>query len=286
MTEARSLPPDLVARLRNLRHVALDLDGTLYRGTTLFPCTAPFLATLERLGLGFTFFTNNSSRSRAAYVDKLRWLGLPADLGRVLVSTDAAISAVRATWPAARRIFALGTPSFHGDLTAAGFELVSEAAADEPDLVLVAFDPSVTYSRLCRAAWWIRAGKPYVATNPDFTCPTDEPTVLVDCGSLCAALHAATGRQPDLVAGKPHPLMMQALLGRERLAACEVAMVGDRLMTDAALARAAGTLGVTVLSGEATAADIAGLAEPPDLVVEDVGEFGRLLEQVRTAALR
>lgn len=283
MTEARSLPPALAARLRSLRHFALDLDGTLYRGGTLFPCTAPFLATLARLGLGFTFFTNNSSRSRAAYVAKLRSLGLPAEPSSVLISTDAAIAAIRSTWPDARRVFALGTPSFQADLAAAGFELLPDSPSDEPDLVLVAFDPSVTYARLCRAAWWIRAGKPYVATNPDFTCPTDEPTVLVDCGSLCAALHVATGRHPDLVAGKPHPLMMQALLDREGLSAGDVAMVGDRLMTDAALARASGTLGITVLSGEATADDVAALAEPPDLVVRDVGELGRLLEQVHSS---
>lgn len=283
MHDASSLDPGLIRRLRSLRHLALDLDGTLYRGSTLFPCTAPFLATLEHLGLGFTFFTNNSSRSRAAYVAKLRALGLPAEPHRVLISTDAAIAAIRSRWPAAHRLFALGTPSFQADLAAADFELVPDSPGSEPDLVLVAFDPSVTYSRLCRAAWWIRAGKPFVATNPDYTCPTDEPTVLVDCGSLCAALHAATGRHPDLVAGKPHPLMMQALLARENLAAGEVAMVGDRLMTDAAMARASGTLGITVLSGEATPADIARLADPADLVVRDVGELGRLLEQVRTA---
>lgn len=282
MPEARSLPPALAARLRRLRHLALDLDGTLYRGSTLFPCTPPFLATLGRLGLGFTFFTNNSSRSRAAYVEKLRALGLPADPDRVLVSTDAALAAIRSTWPAARRLFALGTPSLHDHLATAGFALAADSADDEPDLVLVAFDPSVTYARLCRAAWWIRAGKPYVATNPDFTCPTDEPTVLVDCGSLCAALHAATGRHPDLVAGKPIPLMMQALLAREGLAPSQVAMVGDRLMTDDALARASGTLGITVLSGEATASDVARLASPPDLVVEDVGELARLLERTLT----
>lgn len=283
MHDARPLEPGLIRRLRTLRHLALDLDGTLYRGSTLFPCTAPFLATLTRLGLGFTFFTNNSSRSRAAYVAKLRSLGLPAEPRHILVSTDAAIAAIRARWPAARRLFALGTPSLQADLAAADFELVPDSPDAEPDLVLVGFDPSVTYARLCRAAWWIRAGKPYVATNPDFTCPTDEPTVLVDCGALCAALHAATGRHPDLVAGKPHPLMMQALLDREGLAPGEVAMVGDRLMTDAAMARASGTLGITVLSGETTAADIAALAEPPDLVVADVGELGRLLEQVHAA---
>ncbi len=272
------------ARLRALRHLALDLDGTLYRGTTLLPGTVPFLETLARLGVGFTFLTNNSSRSRADHVAKLRAFGLPADSGRVLVSTDAALAALRRAWPAARRLFVLGTPAFQSDLAAAGFELVPDSPRAEPDAVLVAFDPSVTYTRLCRAAWWIRAGKPYVATNPDYTCPTDEETVLVDCGSLCAALRAATGRRPDLVAGKPEPFMMQALLARTGLPSSAVAMVGDRLMTDAALARASGVLGITVLSGEATAEDAARCAPPPDFVVADVGELGRRLEAAHAAA--
>lgn len=279
---ASQLPATVRERLRGVRHLALDLDGTLYLGSTLFSCTRPFLATLERLGLGFTFVTNNSSRSRADYVAKLRALGLPADVRRVLVSTDAAVAAVRQAWPAARRVYALGTPSFCGDLAAEGFEILPDSPAAEPEIVIVAFDPSVTYARLCRAAWWIRAGKPYVATNPDLTCPTDEASVLVDCGALCAALHAATGRQPDLVAGKPHPLMVQTLLAREGLSAHEVAMVGDRLMTDAALARAAGVLGITVLSGEATAADVADCTPSPEVVVADVGHLGRLLEELHS----
>ena len=78
---------------------------------------------------------------------------------------------------------------------------------------MVGFDTTLSYARLCRAAWWIKQGKPYFATNPDRVCPTDEPTVLVDCGSICAALREATGRAPAAVLGKPSPAMLRGIYG-------------------------------------------------------------------------
>src|SRR5690606_3886450 len=118
---------------------------------------------------------------------------------------------------------------------------------------------------------------PFIATHPDFTCPTDEETVLVDCGSICAALTAATRREPDKVLGKPDPLMLQGLLKRHGLEPGQLAMVGDRLMTDIAMARGAGALGVLVLTGEATAEDAAASSLKPDLIVPSIREFGALL---------
>ena len=88
-------------------------------------------------------------------------------------------------------------------------------------------------------AWWISRGRFLVATNPDRVCPTDQPTVLVDCGALCALLESATGRAPDRVFGKPDPSMLDGIRARHGLAAAEIAMVGDRLYTDILMARRA-----------------------------------------------
>ena len=48
-------PDTLSRRLRQIRHVALDMDGTIYSGGTLFDCTRSFLAQLTGLGIGYTF---------------------------------------------------------------------------------------------------------------------------------------------------------------------------------------------------------------------------------------
>ncbi|MBI2516202.1 MAG: HAD-IIA family hydrolase [Opitutae bacterium] len=280
MSASPSLPapdPAVLARLRGLAHVALDMDGTLYKGGTLFACTRPFLATLHDLGIGYTFLTNNPSKSVDDYVAHLRQLGVGATRALMQTTTQATIACLRRRFPAVRRLFALGTPSMLAEFTAAGFALTADDPADVPDAVVVGFDLTLTYARACRAAWWIQQGKPYLATNPDRVCPTDQPTVLVDCGSICAMLEKATGRAPDIVLGKPDPEMLNDILERHRLQPAQIAMVGDRLYTDVAMARRAGAFGVLVLTGEATAADAAASDIQPDLVVPSLAEFGALL---------
>jgi len=271
-------------RLNAIRHVALDMDGTIYRGTTLFETTGPFLALLKELGLGYTFLTNNPSKSVTDYLDHLREIGVPATADQLYTSTQATIEYLREEWPRIKKLFALGTPSMCEQFSEAGFELVADIPQAEPDAVVVGFDTTLTYQRLCRAAWWIAQSKPYFATNPDRVCPTDQPTVLVDCGSICAALEAATHIAPTAVLGKPDPAMIRGILHRYSLQPANLAMVGDRLYTDIAMARRAGALGVLVLTGETTAAQAAQYSPAPDIVVASLAEFGaQLLDSKREA---
>lgn len=265
--------------LSRIRHVALDMDGTIYQGSTLFPCTVPFLARLTDLGIGYTFLTNNPSKSRGDYLAHLRHLGVPAEPSQIHTSTQASIEFLHTSHPTVRRLFALGTPSMAAEFEGAGFELVPDSPEAEPDAVLVSFDLTLTYARLCRAAWWIHQGKPWIATNPDRVCPTDQPTVLVDCGAICAALETATGRTPTAVLGKPDPAMLAGILTQHRLRPDQLAMVGDRLYTDLEMAHRAGAFGVLVLTGETRAGDVARAPRAPDLVVPSLAELGALLAQ-------
>jgi HAD superfamily hydrolase (TIGR01450 family) len=268
-------------RLQKIRHVALDMDGTIYRGGTLFDFTNPFLAQLSELGIGYTFLTNNSSKSVDDYVRHLRKMGIKASADQIYTSTQASIEYLREAMPGVSRLFVLGTLSMQIEVESAGFVLTSDSPDDEPEAVLVGFDTGLTYERLCRAAYWIAQGKPFLASHPDHVCPTDEPTVLVDCGAICAALSDATGRSPDAILGKPDSRMLNGLLHRHRLVPETLAMVGDRLYTDIEMARRTGALGVLVLSGEATMEDVAGEPELPDLVAVNVKEFGERLAQGR-----
>lgn len=263
----------LTSRLKRIRHVALDLDGTIYSGRTLFPFTLPFLGLLETLGIGHTFLTNNSSKSTRDYLKHLASFGIAAQAEQLYTSTQATLACLRRDYAQVKRLFVLGTSSLREEIAEAGFVLCEDDPADEPDGVLVGFDTSLSFSRLCRAAYWIKRGKPYLATHPDLVCPTDEPTVLVDCGSVCAALAKATGRQPEAVPGKPNPAMLSGILERHGLAPDQLAMAGDRLYTDMAMARRAGVLGVLVLTGETTA-DAAEANLPVDLIVPDLKRFG------------
>lgn len=275
MSKPATPSPDL----RAVCHVALDMDGTIYRGNTFFDCTIPFLDLLRRLRIGFTFLTNNPTKSVEDYVAHLAAFGLAIAPDQLYTSTQATIEYLRIHWPQVRRLFVLGTSSMAAELTNAGFELLSDDPQCVPDAVLVGFDTTLTYPRLCRAAWWIAQGRPWFATNPDRVCPTDQPTVLVDCGSICAALTTATGSSPLAVMGKPDPNMLEGIRRRHQLAANQLAMVGDRLHTDIEMARRAGVPGVLVLTGETTPALAARAIPRPDLVVADLGELGRLLAE-------
>ncbi len=264
--------------LAQIRHVVLDMDGTIYKGKRLFDCTLPFLERLRRLGIGYTFLTNNTSRSKSDYVEKLRGLGIDTNEQQIYTPADSTIEYLRERLPSVARLAVLGTPALCRQFEEAGFAV----GWDEPHAVVVGFDTTLDYDRLCRTAYWITQGLPFIATHPDLVCPTDEATVLVDCGSICAALTAATGRTP-VVLGKPDPSILLDLCSSLGLEPQHAAMVGDRIYTDIVMAQRAGALAVLVLSGEATAADASVLAQPPDLILGDIGEFGELLE--RAAAM-
>jgi NagD protein len=264
-------------RLNDIRHLALDMDGTIYSGGTLFASTRPFLALMGKLGIGHTFLTNNSSKSSKDYLARLRKVGIAATPDQLYTSTQATIEHLRQRMPAVNRLFVLGTASMSRELEDARFALTADSPNDAPDAVLVGFDTELTYPRLCRAAYWISQGKPFVATHPDRVCPTNQPTVLVDCGAICAALEQAAGRGPDVVLGKPDPCMLRGILSRHALAPKELAMVGDRLYTDMAMAHRAGAFGVLVLTGETTAAQGAKHSPAPDLVVSGLAELGERL---------
>jgi len=270
---------ELLERARRIRHVALDMDGTIYMGMSLFPWTKRFLSDLTEMGIGYSFLTNNPSKSIADYLHKLETLGIEATREEMYTTALATIDYIRSHYPTAKRLFLLGTPSMISEFEAAGFESTADSADDVPDVVVAAFDMTLTYPRLCRAAWWASQGIPYIATNPDRVCPTDQPVVLVDCGSICKCLEHATGRTPDIVLGKPDPNMLTGIKERFGLRADEIAMVGDRIYTDVAMARNAGALGVLVLSGETTE-EVASAADPqPDVTALSLKEFGELLKE-------
>ena len=275
------MTPELKQRLAGIRHVALDMDGTIYMGNSLFPFTIPFLRRLREMGITYSFLTNNPSKSLDDYLLKLHKMGIEATEEEMYTTTVATIDYLKAHYPSARRLFLLGTPSMISQFEKAGYISTADSADDVPDVVIAAFDMSLVYSRLCRAAWWIAQGLPYIATNPDRVCPTNERTVLVDCGSICRCLEHATGRRPDITLGKPDPNMLIGIEQKKQLRPEQIAMVGDRIYTDIEMARNAHAFGVLVLSGETTLEVAQAAPHQPDLIVENIGELGSLLALAR-----
>ena len=284
------LTPELRESLSKIKRLALDMDGTIYLGSTLFPFTVDFLDSMKNAGVGYSFLTNNPTKSVADYLKKLEGMGIHADQDNMYTTSLAAIDYIKSHYPAARRLFLLGTESMISQFEKAGFESCSDDPDDVPDVLVVAFDPTL---RLCRACWWASQGIPYIATNPDRVCPTDQRTILVDCGSICRCIESASGRRPDITLGKPDPNMIYGIMDKYGLKPEEVAMVGDRIYTDTATAHNSGAFGVLVLSGETTIETALKVAEdaasnpnpefyPPNLIVRDIKELGELILAARS----
>ena len=257
--------------LRRVRGLVLDMDGTIYLGNELFPFTKAFLEAAGRTGRETFFFTNNSSKNAACYIEKLRGMGIETDAGRMFTSNQVAVRHLAARFPGGRA-FILGTPYLQEDFRAAGFTVESDA----PDVVVLGFDTTLQYDRLRRACDFIRAGVPYVGVNPDLNCPVEGGGFMPDCGSIARLIEASTGVFPEFY-GKPSRHTLDFLTEKTGFAPAELAVVGDRLYTDIALAQGTEATSILVLTGEATREEAERGPVTPTLIVRSLEEITELL---------
>ena len=246
----------------------LDMDGTLYLGDRWIPGAPEFLAAVRASGRRFCLVTNNSSRSARAYLQKLQNLGFEIDPDTELVTSGQTTIDYLNRHYAGRRVFLLGNDSLRAEFLQGGIVLDDA----RPELVVTTFDTSLTYARLRAACDYVRAGLPYIATHPDYNCPTEDGPVP-DIGAIHAFIQASTGCVPDMVMGKPHAAIIEAALRRADAARAQTALVGDRLYTDIAAGRQNGLASILVFSGETTPGMLASSEMQPDLAVGSVAEL-------------
>lgn len=256
--------------LKNIRCFVLDMDGTIYLGDSLFPFTHDFLRAVTASGREFCFFTNNSSKDTDTYLEKLTKMGISVPREKMLISNGVAADYLKAHHPGAR-VFVLGTPLLRRELSALSIEVVEDA----PDVVLVGFDTTLEYGRLAKACDFIRGGLPAYGLNPDFNCPT-ETGFIPDCGSIAMLIEGSTGRKFPFF-GKPSPLTRAYIAKQTGLPESAIAIVGDRLYTDIALADDSEMTSILVLSGESKESDIGKMPGTPDLVVKNLAALIPLL---------
>lgn len=268
--------------LSKIKRVAFDMDGTIYKGGTLFPYTKSVFERLEKIGVDYTFLTNNSSKSAKDYLTKILKLGLKATPDNITTSASATFFYLKQHYPNVKKIYVLGTASLREEFTDHGYVMIDEYnETEEPELVVVAFDTTLTYDRLCKGTYWVGQGKPYIATHPDTVCPTDLETILVDCGAVQALIKDVTGREPEAVPGKPDKDMIGGIMDKYGLKRDEIMMVGDRIYTDMEMARRAQIAGVMVLTGEATIETLKESGLTPELVLDNISILADLLEEAK-----
>ena len=149
----------LLQACAKIRHVALDMDGTIYLGSTLFPYTQAFLQTLRDNGISYSFLTNNPTKSSKDYLSKLQRLGIDATEEQMYTSSIATIDYIRMQYPKAKRIFTLGTPSMQAEFVKAGFKITSNSADDVPDVLVVAFDTPTGCALPTSPPYWLTVAR-------------------------------------------------------------------------------------------------------------------------------
>lgn len=250
---------------------ALDLDGTVYLGDAALPGAVDAIRRIRELGSGVVFVTNKPLETAADYAVKLARLGVPCQAADVVTATDSLLVYLAGKHPGSR-ILAVAEPAVQSALRAAGYQVTGDPAA--ADVVVVSFDRTFDYAKLTAAYRAVRLhGAALVATNPDPYCPTPDGG-LPDCAAILAAVEACTGARAEAVTGKPSEHMVQAVLDRlGGLAPPDCAMVGDRLLTDVAMAEKTGMAGVLVLSGATERGDIERSDVRPRYVVDDLTQL-------------
>ena len=247
-----------------------DLDGTVYLGDSLLPHAAETIRELRRRGSRVVYVTNKPLETADDYARKLTRLGVPTTRAEVVTSVDALVDYLRREHPRAR-LLAVAEPSAIAELVGAGFELTTEAA--QAEVVVVSFDRTFDYEKLNAAFQAVRyGGAVIVATNPDPYCPTPEGGIP-DCAAMLAAIEACSGATAEAVVGKPSVHMARALLARLGMAAEDVAVVGDRLLTDMAMARSLGMTGILVLTGATRADSLFGAPVQPHHMIGSLREL-------------
>ena len=266
MTEA-----EIRAKLAPIKCFMLDMDGTFYLGDNLLEGSLDFLEKLDATGRKSLFVTNNSSKSADVYVKKLEKMGTREIFRNVLTSGHAAASYCRREF-AGKKAFLLGNDMLRKELIELGLEIDNE----NPDYVLIAYDTTLDYAKMTAVCDFVRAGLPYIATHPDFNCPT-ETGFMPDIGAIMAFIEASTGRRPDMIVGKPNTGIVEAVLRRTGRKTSELAMVGDRLYTDIETGLRSGMLSVLVMSGETTKEMLEASETVPDLVFNRLSDMNELL---------
>ena len=288
------------SRIQKVKCFVLDMDGTIYLSKRLFPFTKPFLDRLSETGRHFCYFTNNSSSNQQNYIDKLSGMGIPADPGQIFLSTQVILEEMQRLHPD-ELFYIVGTPNLSEAFRRAGLKVCEDQAVSSGDrdrfyaellrqdegapheqglpVVILGFDMTLDYEKISLACRFLMRGAPYYGVNMDYNCPVDNNgyiDYIPDCGSIARLVERSTGRFPDFY-GKPSRHALDYVIRHTGFAEEEIAVVGDRIYTDIAIANKTRALSIMVLTGETQMEDLVQYDFRPDFILPSLAEITELL---------
>ena len=258
--------------LKSIQLYMLDMDGTIYNEDTLIPGASEFFDLLNEQGKDYVFMTNNSSKGKASYVEKLNRLCIKATERNICSPVNASVMYLNEHKPGAK-LYLIGTESLKHELLEEGFEIAPvDYRGEDIDFVLLGFDTELNYEKVRGASYYVSRDYPYIGTNCDLKCPVLDNKFIPDCGAIAKMIELATDRLPQFL-GKPERTMVDAVSKEWQMPIDKIACVGDRLYTDIAVGINAGATSICVLTGEATKEEIKKSEYKPDYCFDSIKEL-------------
>jgi len=246
-----------------------DLDGTVYLGDRLIEGAADAIRTLRERGDKVVFLSNKPIATRSSYVEKLNKMGIPTTIDDVLNSSLIVARYLQKCVKPGQQVYVVGEEPICEELRLHGIPLTEDGMS--ADYIVLSWDRSFNYDTLNLVFQAALRGAVVIASNPDSTCPLEDGQ-LPDTGTFIAALEAATGREIDLVVGKPSPIAAQAAIEHIGLDSEQCYMIGDRLETDIKMGNDAGMASVLVLTGVSTEEMAARTDYRPKHIIASISE--------------
>jgi HAD superfamily hydrolase (TIGR01450 family) len=231
--------------LKNYSSFIFDLDGTIYRGSSIIPQADKTINTLKKSGKKIVFISNKTTGSIKEYFDFLTSQGLDIELRQIINSTIVLSKYLNKNHPN-EKFFAIGEKTFVDEIVSSG--LIYSEDPETIDLLLVTLDRTLNYEKLEIAARALEKGARFFAANIDDTCPVDNGEVL-DAGATISALEKRTHRKLEKNFGKPSKYMIDEIKERLGNDFSKALLIGDRLETDIAMGNAFGLDTALVLTG-------------------------------------
>lgn len=254
-----------------------DLDGVVYVGKTPVEGAAETLAYLKKTARKVRFITNDSSYELEGYVGRLNRMGVECSKEEIITSGEGTAIYLKSRYKGGK-CFVVGERGLSNELTRWGFEIVEGRDGERADFVVVGIDSRFGYEKLTTALRAVKNGARFIATNSDASRP-QEDGIVPGAGAMVAALEECSGVKPEVVVGKPNPMLFDIAIGGMGLKKSEVAAVGDRADTDIAGGNRLGLYTILVLTGVTKKRDLKNLKaeEKPKLVLNSIADLRELL---------
>ena len=157
-------------------------------------------------------------------------------------------------------------------------KVADRISRENPDIVVLGFDTTLTYDKLAKACHYIRHGCLYYGINQDLNCPIEGGEFIPDCGAMARLIEASTGRYPEFF-GKPTRHTLDYIVEHTGNSEEEIAIVGDRLYTDIAVAKGSKARSILVLTGESNLRDVVKSETKPGMILNSLEDLTSLLTE-------